>query len=153
MGLSFGHILLVLIIILILFGAGKLPKVMTEMSRGLKAFRDGMKEDEDSSSLNSYSSPLPPLSLKEPGVAPDARRSGRVSSVKGTAKKKVLKKGLTLVKSKEKEEKTPKKTPASSLKKPVASGAGAKKKTPPQGKKPTPTKTSGGKGKKSPSSV
>jgi sec-independent protein translocase protein TatA len=45
MGLSFGHILLVLVIILVLFGAGKLPGVMGELGKGLKNFKDAMKDD------------------------------------------------------------------------------------------------------------
>lgn len=37
-----GELILILFLVLILFGAGKLPKVMSELGRGLKAFRDGM---------------------------------------------------------------------------------------------------------------
>ena len=37
-----GELILILCLVLILFGAGKLPKVMSELGRGLKAFRDGM---------------------------------------------------------------------------------------------------------------
>ncbi|MEB3703136.1 Sec-independent protein translocase protein TatA [Candidatus Bealeia paramacronuclearis] len=44
MGLSFSHVLLVLVVILIVFGAGKLPSVMADLAKGMRAFRDGMKE-------------------------------------------------------------------------------------------------------------
>ena len=44
MGLSFSHVLLVLVVILIVFGAGKLPSVMGDLAKGMRAFRDGMKE-------------------------------------------------------------------------------------------------------------
>jgi sec-independent protein translocase protein TatA len=37
-----GELILILFLVLILFGAGKLPKVMTELGKGLKAFRDAM---------------------------------------------------------------------------------------------------------------
>jgi sec-independent protein translocase protein TatA len=40
-----GELLLILFLVLILFGAGKLPKVMGELGRGLKAFRDAMNGD------------------------------------------------------------------------------------------------------------
>jgi sec-independent protein translocase protein TatA len=40
-----GELILILCLVLILFGAGKLPKVMSELGRGLKAFRDGMNGD------------------------------------------------------------------------------------------------------------
>jgi sec-independent protein translocase protein TatA len=43
MGLSFGHILLLLIVILVLFGAGKLPGVMGDLGKGLRNFKDGLK--------------------------------------------------------------------------------------------------------------
>jgi len=45
MGMSFSHLLIVLLIILVLFGAGKLPQVMSDLAKGLKAFKDGMKDD------------------------------------------------------------------------------------------------------------
>ena len=45
MGMSLGHLVIILLIVLVLFGAGKIPKVMADMGRGLKAFRDGMKSD------------------------------------------------------------------------------------------------------------
>ena len=49
MGLSFGHILLVLIVVLVLFGAGKLPNVMGDLGKGLRNFKDGLKGDDKDS--------------------------------------------------------------------------------------------------------
>jgi len=43
MGLSFGHIIIVLLIVLVLFGAGKLPAVMGDLGKGLRSFKDGIK--------------------------------------------------------------------------------------------------------------
>jgi len=43
MGLSFWHILVVLLLILVLFGAGKLPSVMGDLGKGLRNFKDGLK--------------------------------------------------------------------------------------------------------------
>ncbi|MES2984992.1 MAG: twin-arginine translocase TatA/TatE family subunit [Pseudomonadota bacterium] len=37
---SFSHLILVLLIIIILFGAGKLPKVMGDLGKGIKNLRD-----------------------------------------------------------------------------------------------------------------
>ena len=39
--------IVVLVIVLIVFGAGKLPKVMAQMGKGVKAFKDGMNNPED----------------------------------------------------------------------------------------------------------
>ena len=44
--LSMSHILLVLLIILIVFGAGKLPQVMGDFAKGIKNFRDNLKEED-----------------------------------------------------------------------------------------------------------
>jgi sec-independent protein translocase protein TatA len=46
MAIGFWQLLLVLMIVFVLFGAGKLPKVMGELGRGIKSLRDGLKEDE-----------------------------------------------------------------------------------------------------------
>ena len=43
---SVWHWLIVLAVILILFGAGKLPRVMGDLAKGIKTFKAGMKEDE-----------------------------------------------------------------------------------------------------------
>jgi sec-independent protein translocase protein TatA len=40
------QVLLVLLIILILFGAGKLPSVMTDLGKGLKNLKDELKDVE-----------------------------------------------------------------------------------------------------------
>jgi len=47
MGLSIGHILLIVIVVLILFGAGKLPDVMGDLAKGVKNFKKGLNEDDD----------------------------------------------------------------------------------------------------------
>ena len=44
---SIFHWLLVLAVILILFGAGKLPSVMGDLAKGIKAFRAGLKDDNE----------------------------------------------------------------------------------------------------------
>lgn len=49
MGLSFGHILLVLVVVLVVFGAGKLPGVMGDLGKGLRNFKDGLKGIDDKS--------------------------------------------------------------------------------------------------------
>ena len=44
--LSMTHILLVLVVVLILFGAGKLPKVMGDLGRGMRSLREELNKDE-----------------------------------------------------------------------------------------------------------
>jgi sec-independent protein translocase protein TatA len=38
---------IVLVIVLIFFGIGKLPQVLGQLGSGVKAFKDGMRESED----------------------------------------------------------------------------------------------------------
>ncbi len=47
MGFSLSHLIITLLVILIIFGAGKLPKVMGDLGRGIKHFRDGLKTDDE----------------------------------------------------------------------------------------------------------
>tara|TARA_Y100001978_G_C23463945_1_gene323701 strand:+ start:420 stop:647 length:228 start_codon:yes stop_codon:yes gene_type:complete len=46
MGISIWQIVLVLVIIVILFGAGKIPRVMGDIAKGIKSFKAGMREEE-----------------------------------------------------------------------------------------------------------
>ncbi len=39
--------IIILIIVVIFFGVGKLPAVLSQMGKGVKAFKDGMREGED----------------------------------------------------------------------------------------------------------
>jgi sec-independent protein translocase protein TatA len=44
--MSLMHWLVVLAIVLVLFGAGKLPRVMGDFAKGIKAFKAGMSEED-----------------------------------------------------------------------------------------------------------
>jgi sec-independent protein translocase protein TatA len=46
MGMSFGHLIVLMVVILVVFGAGKLPNAMSDLAKGLKAFKEGMKEND-----------------------------------------------------------------------------------------------------------
>lgn len=47
MGISATHLLIVLLIVLIIFGAGKLPNVMADIGRGVKSFKKVLEEKDD----------------------------------------------------------------------------------------------------------
>jgi sec-independent protein translocase protein TatA len=59
---SLMHWIVVLAIILILFGAGKLPRVMGDFAKGIKAFKAGMREDDEET-------PAPPPQVAPPAAA------------------------------------------------------------------------------------
>ncbi|TNC96088.1 MAG: sec-independent protein translocase protein TatA [Stygiobacter sp.] len=48
---SIWHWLIVLSIILLLFGAGKIPQLMGDVARGVKSFKKGLAEDDAQDSL------------------------------------------------------------------------------------------------------
>ncbi len=41
------HWVIVLLVILIVFGAGKLPRVMGDVAKGIKNFKSGLKDEDD----------------------------------------------------------------------------------------------------------
>jgi len=49
-GLGTSELIIILILVLIIFGAGKLPQVGKSLGQGLRNFKDGMKEGEKSDS-------------------------------------------------------------------------------------------------------
>lgn len=46
MGLSLPHLLIVVVIVLLLFGTGRLPRLMEDMGKGINAFKKGLSGDE-----------------------------------------------------------------------------------------------------------
>ena len=41
------ELVIILVIVLLLFGAGKLPQVLGQMGKGVKEFKKGMKDKDD----------------------------------------------------------------------------------------------------------
>ena len=62
--MSLMHWLVVLAIILVLFGAGKLPRVMGDFAKGIKAFKSGMKEEDEAAATST-----PPAQVTPPAGA------------------------------------------------------------------------------------
>ena len=46
---SLWHWIIVLIIVLLLFGKGKIPSLMADMAKGIKSFKSNMADDDKSS--------------------------------------------------------------------------------------------------------
>jgi len=47
MNFGFSELLIILVLALLLFGVGRISKIGGELGRGISAFRDGLKGDED----------------------------------------------------------------------------------------------------------
>lgn len=43
---SIWHLLIVLVVVVVIFGAGRLPSAMNDLAKGIKAFRSGMKDEQ-----------------------------------------------------------------------------------------------------------
>jgi sec-independent protein translocase protein TatA len=63
---SLFHWLVVLLIVVLLFGAGKLPSVMGDFAKGIKAFKSGMRDDDATK---------PPPQVTPPGPSTTAAAS------------------------------------------------------------------------------
>ena len=49
MGISFWQIAIVVVIVVLLFGRGKISSLMGDVAKGIKSFKKGMSEDNSSS--------------------------------------------------------------------------------------------------------
>lgn len=45
------QVVLILAIVLLLFGAGKIPRLMGDMAKGIKAFKKGMNDEEGTKAI------------------------------------------------------------------------------------------------------
>ena len=48
MSIGIWEITLILVIVFVVFGAGKLPQVMSDLGKGFKGLKQGMKDEKDS---------------------------------------------------------------------------------------------------------
>jgi len=46
MSIGAGQIALIILAVIVLFGAGKIPRVMADMAKGIKAFKQGISDEE-----------------------------------------------------------------------------------------------------------
>ena len=74
--MSLMHWLVVLAIVLVLFGAGKLPRVMGDFAKGIKAFKAGMA-DEDTTAATTP--PAAQVTAPPPAAAPSAAPAASVA--------------------------------------------------------------------------
>lgn len=47
MGPSFWHILIVIMVIMLLFGANRLPSTLENLGKGIKSFKKGLKDEDE----------------------------------------------------------------------------------------------------------
>jgi sec-independent protein translocase protein TatA len=74
--MSLMHWVIVLAIVLVLFGAGKLPRMMGDFAKGIKAFKAGMKEEDETAAEATPHQQVPPPA----GTATSAAAAGTSSA-------------------------------------------------------------------------
>ena len=52
MGISFWQILIVVALLFLLFGRGKISELMGDVAKGVKSFKKGIKEEDETKSIN-----------------------------------------------------------------------------------------------------
>ncbi len=57
---SFMHWVLVLLVVVLLFGSGKLPTALGDLAKGIKGFKAGLKDDGDRAALPDDAAPRRP---------------------------------------------------------------------------------------------
>jgi sec-independent protein translocase protein TatA len=82
MGISIWQILLIVLVVVLLFGAGKLPRLMGDFAKGIKSFKTGMREGE--------APPPPAQSATAPAEAPQEPKviEGEAATIEASAVKK-----------------------------------------------------------------
>ena len=74
---SVSHWLILLAIVLVMFGAGKIPTLMGDVAKGIKTFKKGMKDDEDETAAKPADPAAKPL---EHGAAKTTAENSKAAS-------------------------------------------------------------------------
>ncbi len=72
---SLMHWIVVLAIVMILFGAGKLPRVAGDLAKGIKAFKAGMRDEDEPVAAPSAQVPPPVATASAGSPAAAAERA------------------------------------------------------------------------------
>lgn len=77
------HWILVLVVILIVFGAGKLPRVAGDLAKGIKNFKAGLKDD-DVTTTGDATPPATTTTMSGVGAGGEATTTRTVYTTTGT---------------------------------------------------------------------
>ena len=70
---SLVHWLIVILVIMLLFGRGKISELMGDMAKGINSFKKGLADDEAPHVPAGYVQPPAPVYPSQPGYAPQAQ--------------------------------------------------------------------------------
>ena len=63
------ELIIILVIVIVLFGVGRIGKIAGEMGSGIRAFRDGIRGDDDKEKLKTNQKRTKPTRLTSPDKA------------------------------------------------------------------------------------
>lgn len=76
MGIGFPELMIILVIIMIIFGAGKLPEIGSAFGKSIKNFKQSMKEAEEEGELATGEQPEAAIEdAEEPKAVPEIAES------------------------------------------------------------------------------
>jgi sec-independent protein translocase protein TatA len=55
MGISLWHLIVVVLVVLVLFGTGRLPRLMEDLGKGITSFKKGLKDEGSAKSIEDES--------------------------------------------------------------------------------------------------
>jgi sec-independent protein translocase protein TatA len=75
MGLSLPHLLIVALVVLVLFGRGRISEMMGDFGKGIKSFKQGMA-DEENKPVVTPPAQIPAQPPAQPATQPQATLNG-----------------------------------------------------------------------------
>ena len=75
-GIGIWQVVIILVIVLIIFGAGKLPRVAGDVAKGIKNFKKGMSEDDEAPANTNKSVEATTTETAEAPIAKDKAAQG-----------------------------------------------------------------------------
>lgn len=74
---SIWHWMILLVVVLLLFGgSGKISKLMGDMAKGVKAFKTGLKEEDEAKAAETPPAPPPPQVSANTASQPEIKKDG-----------------------------------------------------------------------------
>ena len=81
-GLSAWHWIIVLLVILVLFGRGRISETMGDFGKGFRSFKKGLSEDDTPSATPPATPPPPPAQIAPPQGSPEVSEPAKAPDTK-----------------------------------------------------------------------
>ncbi|HZU64635.1 MAG TPA: twin-arginine translocase TatA/TatE family subunit [Novosphingobium sp.] len=72
MGLSLPHLIVLAVVVLVLFGRGRISEMMGDFGKGIKSFKEGMADETTNRPVTPPPAQIAAQNAPAPGVAPQA---------------------------------------------------------------------------------